>query len=74
MSLRLFAGTSMVLSVIVSPASAADPTYWQDVRPILRKHCTVCHCEKNLTESDVSDGRPSLPMGGCGDAGADQAG
>jgi DNA-binding beta-propeller fold protein YncE len=33
---------------------AADPTYWQDVRPIFRKHCTVCHSQKNLAEPDVS--------------------
>ncbi|GIW82409.1 MAG: hypothetical protein KatS3mg105_4216 [Gemmatales bacterium] len=32
------------------------PTYWQDVRPILRKHCTVCHSTKNLREVDVSGG------------------
>jgi DNA-binding beta-propeller fold protein YncE len=38
---------------------AAEPTYWQDVRPILRKHCTVCHSEKNLKEDDVS-GRLAL--------------
>src|SRR5205809_7918932 len=37
-------------------ACAADPTYWQDVRPILRKHCTVCHSERKLTELDVSAG------------------
>jgi len=37
-------------------ARAADPTYWQDVRPIFRKHCTVCHSQKNLAEPDVSAG------------------
>jgi len=37
-------------------ARAADPTYWQDVRPILRKHCTVCHSERKLPELDVSAG------------------
>ena len=35
---------------------AADPTYWQDVRPILRKHCTVCHAERKLDEVDISAG------------------
>lgn len=51
---------------VVSPSSAraADPTYWQDVRPILRKHCTVCHSERKLPEVDVSAGlaldKPSL--------------
>ncbi len=39
------------------PASAAgEPTYWQDVRPILRKHCIACHSTKNLKEPDVSGG------------------
>jgi hypothetical protein len=37
-------------------ARAADPTYWQDIRPILRKHCTACHNAKNLKELDVSGG------------------
>lgn len=37
--------------------SAADsPTYWQDVRPILRKHCTVCHSERKLAEIELSAG------------------
>lgn len=35
---------------------AADPTYWQDVRPVLRKYCTVCHNTKNLKEPEVSGG------------------
>jgi WD40 repeat protein len=33
-----------------------DPTYWKDVRPILRKNCTVCHSARNLKEIDVSGG------------------
>jgi len=39
-------------------AHGADPapTYWQDVRPIFRKHCIVCHSERKLTELDVSAG------------------
>ena len=36
--------------------SAAEPTYWQDVRPILRKNCTACHNTRNLKEQDVSGG------------------
>jgi hypothetical protein len=35
---------------------AAEPTYWEDVRPILRRHCTVCHNVRNLDEPDVSGG------------------
>lgn len=34
----------------------ADPTYWQDVRPILRKHCVVCHSERKLAEPELSAG------------------
>jgi WD40 repeat protein len=40
----------------LSPALAADPTYWEDIRPVLRKHCTACHSAKNLKEVDVSGG------------------
>lgn len=40
----------------VALAQAPDPTYWQDIRPIFRKHCTVCHSAKNLKEADVSGG------------------
>ena len=45
---------AFVLAMI--PANAADPTYWQDVRPLMRKHCTVCHSQKTLSEPDVSAG------------------
>ena len=45
-----------VLTLIQGQSHAADPTYWQDVRPILRKHCTVCHSERKLAELDVSAG------------------
>src|SRR6516162_4739224 len=34
----------------------SGPTYWKDVRPILRKNCTVCHSARNLKENDVSGG------------------
>jgi WD40 repeat protein len=40
----------------VNSSSAADPTYWQDVRPIFRKNCTVCHSVRNLPEPEVSAG------------------
>jgi WD40 repeat protein len=40
-----------------SPLQAADPpTYWTDIRPLFRKHCTVCHSAKNVKELDVSGG------------------
>ena len=45
-----------VLAVLGGEASAAEPTYWQDVRPIFRKHCVVCHSERKLAEVDVSAG------------------
>jgi WD40 repeat protein len=35
---------------------AQEPTYWQDVRPLLRKHCTVCHNPRQRDEPDVSGG------------------
>ncbi|MCI0377776.1 MAG: hypothetical protein L0215_09230 [Gemmataceae bacterium] len=38
----------------VYPAHAQ--TYWQDIHPVFRKHCTVCHSAKNLKEADVSGG------------------
>src|SRR5947209_8990863 len=38
------------------PLPAAEPTYWQDVRPVLRRHCTVCHNVRSLKEADVSGG------------------
>ncbi len=44
---------------LTSPSSAAPPdapTYWQDIRPLLRKNCIVCHSTKNLKELDVSGG------------------
>src|SRR5215510_998029 len=37
-------------------APGAEPTYWQDVRPALRKHCFACHTTRNLKEVEVSAG------------------
>lgn len=48
--------SSLLLVLFASQTFAADPTYWGDVRPILRKHCTVCHNERKLDEPDVSAG------------------
>src|SRR5436190_13145571 len=45
-----------LIGVHLRPTHAADPTYWQDVRPILRKNCLVCHSERKLAELDVSAG------------------
>jgi acyl-CoA synthetase (AMP-forming)/AMP-acid ligase II len=45
-----------ILCVPCGESLAADPTYWADVRPILRKHCTVCHSERKLADIDLSAG------------------
>src|SRR5579859_2882041 len=37
-------------------APTKDVTYWQDIRPIFRKHCTVCHGTRYLKKPDVSGG------------------
>jgi hypothetical protein len=41
---------------VVPSSPAAEPTYWADVRPLLRRHCTVCHSVRTLREPDVSGG------------------
>src|SRR5438132_10680338 len=48
----------LVTWVCLAPAFAiaGEPTYWQDVRPILRKHCFACHTTRNLKEVEVSAG------------------
>lgn len=45
-----------IVGVFGGESLAADPTYWSDVRPILRKHCTVCHSERKLPELELSAG------------------
>src|SRR6476659_6351544 len=45
-----------VCFVVNSPVRGAEPTYWRDVRPLLRKHCTVCHSVRTVKEVDVSAG------------------
>lgn len=53
-----FIATVCALVVCGGELTAADPapgpTYWADVRPVLRKHCVVCHSERRLAEPDVS--------------------
>ena len=41
---------------VVDSSSAAPPTYWADVRPLLRKSCTVCHNPRQLAEKEISGG------------------
>ncbi len=64
------------------PAAAEDLTYWKDIRPVLRKHCVVCHSAKNVNEYEVSGGlaldsyeaamqkskRPAVVAGKSGDS------
>jgi len=44
------------LGEIRSTGQSDTPTYWKDIRPILRRNCTVCHSAKNIKEPDVSGG------------------
>ena len=46
----------LLLAALLAPPAVAAPTYWQDVRPILRKNCTVCHNARNLAEDELSGG------------------
>ncbi len=47
----------LLLFLVTLPASAqTELTYWQDIRPIFRKHCTACHSTKNLNKVEVSGG------------------
>jgi Tol biopolymer transport system component len=51
-----FLGFFAAFVALSGACPAAEPTYWQDIRPILRKNCTVCHSAKNVKEVDVSGG------------------
>ncbi len=44
------------LTATVAAQTQKPPTYWEDIRPIFRKYCTVCHSAKNLKEVEVSGG------------------
>src|SRR5205085_10237662 len=46
----------LLLSTSQGAAGPQDPTYWHDIRPVLRKNCTACHNRKNQREPDVSGG------------------
>jgi len=47
---------TLLLAALLGSHAVAGPTYWQDVRPILRKNCTVCHNTRNLAEEELSGG------------------
>ena len=51
-----FALVYSLLAASPAMAAAPAPTYWQDIRPILRKNCTACHNKRNIKEPDVSGG------------------
>src|SRR5436305_10285722 len=48
--------TLLLLLIVNSAGAQTAPTYWKDVRPVFRKHCTVCHSARNVKEVDVSGG------------------
>jgi hypothetical protein len=50
------AATRACLALTLAVAAGAEPTYWQDVRPLLRKHCTGCHSARMLADTDLSGG------------------
>jgi hypothetical protein len=41
---------------ILRAGATKEPTYWQDIRPILRKNCAYCHAERHIKKLDVSGG------------------
>jgi hypothetical protein len=49
-ALLLFLGSAAL------PARGGEPTYWQDVRPLFRKHCTGCHSARTVGDRDISGG------------------
>jgi len=53
---RIIIGALFAWSICAASVLAQAPTYWQDIRPVFRKHCTVCHSAKNIREPEVSGG------------------
>ncbi len=41
---------------ILSAETPSTPTYWQNIRPVLRKNCAFCHAERHVKKLDVSGG------------------
>lgn len=58
--MRTILSTLVVIGLTLSPLLAQAPqklpTYWQDVRPVLRKNCTFCHTVRHIKKLDVSGG------------------
>jgi hypothetical protein len=58
---RIAIRASLALTAALGLVSSArgqtkEPTYWDDIRPLFRKHCTVCHSARNLKNTEVSGG------------------
>lgn len=47
---------SLVTALPIAAYAQGDVTYWQDIRPILRKHCIACHSTKHAARVEVSGG------------------
>ena len=48
--------TVLILVVFGLHANAEEPTYYQHVRPLLQKHCQVCHNNRDVNEQETSGG------------------
>lgn len=50
---------SLLLTLACGASFAAEKepvTFYKDVQPILKKHCTICHNDRSVDEPDVSGG------------------
>src|SRR5438270_187092 len=56
MMFKAFLCVSCLCALCASVVRSSESTYWQDVRPVLRKHCTACHNARNVKETEVSGG------------------
>ena len=49
----------LMFGLITSPIQGQQtelPTYWKDIRPVLRKNCAFCHAQRHIKKLDVSAG------------------
>ena len=54
--MRLLLLALLIIGVTPLVVTAQDLTYWQDIRPLLRKHCIVCHSTAKVRQLEVSGG------------------
>ncbi len=52
----VFAALVAPAALAAPPSRAGEPTWWQDVRPVLRKHCTGCHSARTQADTAISGG------------------